>query len=350
MLQNIVLTSPAYPDSGPNTASSRNVTFLCQRSISSVGHKTLPDSLFAGMEDEIKLESTLSALTAERLPPKSTWTTRLHSWLQAPIDNDQHLLEFELTALALSTGIIDAVSFPKFHCCEFEINTFSQTELTISSVVSNQTGNTVLFAITAFSLVGTRQESDFLIPAAHVGTSLGCFCFGVFCAGQLANYLKCKFVRGWLLVSNVAQTCMFLAAAIVNLSDRTGGYLDTKNGNNSPVILVTIALLAFASGMQVAMSRQLGMPEIPTTQATAAYVDLFVDPNFFVPVADEHGRGRNRRVAFLITLVVGSFIGAPAYRYVSTGLTILLASIVKIMVTCVFCFNRAKREMFKPAV
>lgn len=70
------------------------------------------------MNDNITHESTLSALTAERLPVRTSWRTRLHSWLQAPIDNDQHLLELELTALALSTGIIDAVSFPKFHCCK----------------------------------------------------------------------------------------------------------------------------------------------------------------------------------------------------------------------------------------
>lgn len=217
------------------------------------------------------------------------------------------------------------------------------------SVVSNQTGNSVLFAISAFSLVGTRQESDFLIPAAHIGTSLGCFCLGVFSAGQLANHFQSKFVRGWLLISNIIQTLMFLATAILNLVVRTGGYLEARHGNNSAPILVTIALLAFASGMQVAMSRQLNMPEIPTTQATAAYVDLFVDPNFFVPVMDERGRGRNRRVAFLVTLIIGSFIGAPAYRYGSTGLTLLLASVVKIAVTVVFCFNRAKRELFKPA-
>lgn len=223
-------------------------------------------------------------------------------------------------------------------------------ELIVSQVASNQTGNTVLFAISAVSLVGTRQESDFLIPVAHVGTSLGCFCLGVFSAGQLANSFQCKFVRGWLLLSNAIQTSMFLSAAILNLVVRTGGYLDTRHGNNSAPILVTIALLAFASGMQVALSRQLGMPEISTTQATAAYVDLFVDPNFFVPITDQRGRGRNRRVAFLVTLVVGSFIGAPAYRYVSTGLTIMLASIVKIIVIGVFFFNRANRDMVKTAV
>lgn len=296
------------------------------------------------VEDKPRRGSILSNLTAEPLPPKATWKTRIKSWLLAPIDNDQHLLEYELIALALSTGIIDALAFPKFHCCESASRKYPSTSDT-PSVVSNQTGNTVLFAISTFSLIGTRQESDFLIPIPQIATSLGCFCAGVFFAGQVANYLQCRFIRWWLLLSNIIQTALVLASAILNIAHRTGDYLSTNSETNSSTIIGTVAMLAFASGMQVALSRQLGMPEIPTTQATAAYVDLLVDPNFFVPVADERGRGRNRRIAFLVTLVIGSFIGAPAYKYVNAGFTILLGAIVKAIVTIVFCLNRCKREM-----
>lgn len=81
-------------------------------------HKTSQDIPATSMFDEARTESTLSALTAEKLPPQTSLKSRIESWLRAPIDNDQHLLEYELTALALSTGIIDAVSFPKFHCCK----------------------------------------------------------------------------------------------------------------------------------------------------------------------------------------------------------------------------------------
>lgn len=88
------------------------------------------------------------------------------------------------------------------------------------------------------------------------------------------------------------------------------------------------------------MSRQLGMSEIPTTQATAAYVDLFVDPSFFAPMTAN--RGRNRRVAFLVTLCAGSFIGAPAYKYVSSAFAVFLAGVVKILVTVMFLFNDSR--------
>ncbi|EME38371.1 hypothetical protein DOTSEDRAFT_100738, partial [Dothistroma septosporum NZE10] len=192
-------------------------------------------------------------------------------------------------------------SFPKFHC-----------------FVSNQTGNTVLFAVSAFSLFGTRQQTDFTVPVTHLAVSLGFFCLGVFTAGQIANRLDCKSRRWWLILTNACQTAMFLIAALLNLVYRTGNQPADEGLVNSASILCPIGLLAMASGMQVAMSRQLSMPEIPTTQATAAYVDLFVDPNFFAGIC--HNRSRNRRVLFLLTLCVGSFIGAPAYHYVSTAL------------------------------
>lgn len=217
----------------------------------------------------------------------------------------------------------------------------SSRRLTSSlSVVSNQTGNTVLFAVTAFSLFGTRQQTNFTVPAAHIGTSLGFFCLGVFTAGQVPNFLACKSTRWWLLSTNLLQTILVLLATLINLINRTPN--NEIRDVNSATILCSIGLLAFASGAQVAMSRQLGMPEIPTTQATAAYVDLFVNPNFFASITGN--RSRNRRIAFLVTLCVGSFIGAPAYHYVSTAFTILLAGIVKVLVTLLFLFNRTEKR------
>jgi len=200
-------------------------------------------------------------------------------WLSTKIDKDHHIVEFELLALAVCTGAIDSTAFPKYHC-----------------FLSNQTGNTVLFAVTAFSLFGTRGTTDFMVPAPHLAVSLGFFCTGVFVAGQFANHFDAQNTRWWLLLSNIVQTAMVLLAALINLLFHTGEEILT-----APV-LCTIGLLAFSSGAQVAMSRQLSVPEIPTTQATAAYVDLFVDPRIF----GSENRSRNRRVAFLIALIVGS--------------------------------------------
>lgn len=188
------------------------------------------------------------------------------------------------------------------------------------TVVSNQTGNTVLFAVTAFSLFGTRQETNFTVPTAHIGTSLGFFCLGVFTAGQVSNFLACKSTRCWLLSTNLLQTTLVLLATLINLINRTP--------NNE--------------------IRDVNSATIPTTQATAAYVDLFVDPNFFASITGN--RSRNRRIAFLVTLCVGSFIGAPAYHYVSTAFTILLAGIVKVSVALLFFLNRTEKPSREKSV
>ena len=251
----------------------------------------------------------------------STFTRRARTWLKQQIDSDQHYLEAELILLAIATGIIDACSFPKYHC-----------------FVSNQTGNTVLFAVAAFSLFGDRSETNFQVPVSHLGLSLGFFILGVFSAGQTANFFDSKFSRWWLLLTNtVGTTATMIAALLALLYNR-----DYEDQNSVPPLLIEIALLAFSAGAQVAMSRQLSMPEIPTTQATAAYVDLFVDPNFFAGVTKN--RSRNRRIFFLIALVIGSFIGAPAYHYVSSALTIFLAGMLKVMVTLMMFFNATKER------
>lgn len=88
------------------------------------------------------------------------------------IDVSSHWMEVELLLLALSTGIQDAVAFPDFSC-----------------FVSNQTGNTVIFAIALLVKrdEGTDLVSQTAVPA--VAISLGVFVSGVFLTGQIANYM-----------------------------------------------------------------------------------------------------------------------------------------------------------------
>ena len=181
-----------------------------------------------------------------------------------------------------------------------------------------------------------------MLPVSHLATSLGFFNLGVFAAGQSANYFQCAYSRWWLLLTNLIQTLMVLISALLAHVYPTGTYGDNGNVRNSPSVLSIIGLLAFAAGAQVAMSRQLDMPEIPTTQATAAYVDLFVDEKFFAPICQN--RSRNRRIVFLVTLLIGSFIGAPAYHYVSSAFCILLAGLVKVVVLVMFFGNKSRRQ------
>lgn len=84
------------------------------------------------------------------------------------------------------------------------------------------------------------------------------------------------------------------------------------------------------------MARGLGITEITTAMATAAYVDLVADPKLLV----RQNRKRNRRIAFLVTLTLGAFAGAFAHRRVNSAFGLLLSSGIKVGVMVAMGFNR----------
>ena len=111
---------------------------------------------------------------------------------------------------------------------------------------------------------------------------------------------------------------------------------------NGTMARVTIVLLAFSSGAQVGMARALRMTEITTAMATAAYVDLFIDPNLLSGITKN--RSRNRRVAFLTALVLGSFAGAAAYKKMGPGCALYISAAGKALVTAMLGFNGKMAE------
>lgn len=105
--------------------------------------------------------------------------------------------------------------------------------------------------------------------------------------------------------------------------------------------LVCIALLASAAGSQVVLSRSLNMTEISTAMATAAWVDLVIDKRLMSRPLKEN-RGRNRRVAFLVSLAVGSLVGACIYRWVGSAVAVTVSGGGKAVVGGMFLFSRGE--------
>lgn len=217
------------------------------------------------------------------------------------------LLEFELLTLALATGIMDATTYPDYHV-----------------FASNQTGNTAILAVGALGIGGTD-----LVNMSNTGVSLGCFIAGGILFGQLGNLAGPR-RRAWLLTSNWVQTALvFAATALVRFG---------PDSSSSPsAAMGIVALLAFASGGQVALARTVDVPEITTAMVTSAYIDVAVG-SWPLKMDD---RPRNRRILFILNLVLGSFIGACAYRYVGSSLAYLLAAIVKLTVSVALFFNKS---------
>ncbi|KAI0137024.1 hypothetical protein BJ170DRAFT_39944 [Xylariales sp. AK1849] len=213
--------------------------------------------------------------------------------------------EFELILLSFCTGIQDAISFPDYHC-----------------FASNQTGNTVFLML---AIVLPQLDGDMFITA-NIGAALGFFLAAGWLTGQISHFVGPR-RRWWLIICNLFQSCLVFAAAAIQ--HRHG---IEKEG---PAAVTVVALLAFASGSQVVQSRSLAMPEISTAMATAAWVDLMIDPHMFTL----KNRSRNRRIAFLVALVIGSLVGAGIYKTEGSAAAIFVSAGGKLLVTVMYLFN-----------
>ncbi|OIW35158.1 hypothetical protein CONLIGDRAFT_567655, partial [Coniochaeta ligniaria NRRL 30616] len=209
----------------------------------------------------------------------------------------------------------DALSFPDFHC-----------------FTSNQTGNTVLLAL---ALVMPEARGEMFITS-NIGVALGFFLAGGWLTGQL-SYVIGPRCRLWLMICNFIQSCLVFGAAAIQYSH--GVELE------SAMTLVTIGLLAFASGSQVVQSRSLRMTEISTAMATAAWVDLLIDPN----LCALKNRPRNRRAAFLVSLFVGSIVGALIYRAAGSATAVAVSAAGKLVVTGMYLFNHSEKPKVENA-
>lgn len=160
---------------------------------------------------------------------------------------------------------------------------------------------------------------------------MGLFLGAGWLTGQLSHTIGPR-KRWWLLVCNLIQSGMVLGAAAVQyrygIEDR------------GPKALTVVGLLAFAAGSQVVQSRSLCLTEISTAMATAAWVDLMIDPRLL----SLENRPRTRRVAFLVALIVGSLMGALIYREVGSATAIAVSGAGKLVVTVLFLFSPAQRK------
>lgn len=146
---------------------------------------------------------------------------------------DDLMIECQMFGLAFAAGVLDATTFPDY-----------------SIFVSNQTGNTALLAVGALDL-------SKVVKIENVGFSLGFFVIGGLLFGQIGDRLGRR-RKAWLITTNFVQTAIMAAATALRKWYQRG------HGESSPEAWPVIALLAFASGGQVAMARTVNIPQIPT--------------------------------------------------------------------------------------
>ena len=192
------------------------------------------------------------------------------------MSSDIHIgprIDIPVILLALATGLVDAYTFPTLHV-----------------FTCNQTGNVVFLALTA-----SQVHSD-ILNASRSAVSMCSFWFGAFVCGRLGSIVGDR-KRIWLVTTLTMQGILVLIAAILIYAG-TVDYLANTD-------LAVIMLLGVAFGTQGATVRPLKVAEVPSVVVTSAMIDLFRDADLF----KRHNLPRDRRIAFIISLFLGAFIG-----------------------------------------
>lgn len=228
---------------------------------------------------------------------KKTWL----SYFGRDIQNTTYL-QIQFLILSITTGILDAVTFAVY-----------------SVFVSKQTGNTVFLALAALKHDSVYQTEP------NVAVSISVFFAGACIFGHLGHRMG-QNRRIWLLASNTVQTALLFAATAL----RYWG----SSQENGPYALGVIALLSFAMGSQVAQALSIKVPDINTVMITGAMVQVASDSD----VLARQNASRNRRVAFFLAVLLGAFVGSLATSFVDSCLGLLLAGILKAVVTIMFLF------------
>ncbi|MHC5903597.1 YoaK family protein [Streptomyces sp. S6] len=195
-----------------------------------------------------------------------------------------------MLALTVVTGLIDAVSF-----------------LALGRVfVANMTGNVVFLG---FALAG----ADGLSALASV-VSMAAFLTGALAGGRLG--IRFAAHRGRLLAVAMATEAALVAASVVTASATHGDV-------TSAVRYTLIVLLGLAMGLQNAVARRLGVPDLTTTVLTLTLTGL---------AADSAPAGR--RLLSVLAMFLGALTGAVLLAHTSLahvlGLALVLLAVASL--------------------
>jgi uncharacterized membrane protein YoaK (UPF0700 family) len=193
-----------------------------------------------------------------------------------------------MLTLTVVTGLVDAVSY-----------------LALGHVfVANMTGNVVFLG---FALVGAANLSALASVVA-----LAAFLVGALAGGRLGTRFATH--RGNLLkTATVVQTV--LVAVTVAAAAVTDGRVTTG------VQYTLIVFLGLGMGLQNAVARRLGVPDLTTTVLTLTLTGLAADSGPAGGAAPRPGR----RILSVLAMFLGAFAGAQLVLHGHLVLTLSLA-------------------------
>ncbi|MGW2186627.1 YoaK family protein [Streptomyces sp. NPDC001719] len=203
--------------------------------------------------------------------------------------NTHGALPAALVLLTLVTGFVDAVSY-----------------LGLDHVfVANMTGNVVFLG---FALAGARSLSAWASLLAF-----GTFMAGAWVVGHLGR--RVPHTGRLFAVVTAAHAALVTAALVVTV---------TAGHGTAPAKAALIALLACGMGMQNAVVRALGVPDLTTTVLTRTVTGL---------IADEPGPATVRRLVSLATMFVGALCGGALFLRAGAPHALAAAVVLLVLVT-----------------
>ncbi|OCF73746.1 hypothetical protein I204_05590 [Kwoniella mangroviensis CBS 8886] len=251
------------------------------------------------LDDPSKNVNTTTSTTAKVVFPPWKRNDRWSGWMGDTVTAQSLVLCLILQAF--STGILDATTYLDF-----------------STFASNQTGNTILLTVAI-----VRVSGHLLLLT---GVSLASFLSAALVFGHIGHFVGVR-RRIWLLL-NVFCQIIFLILSAIFLSP--SGPAQTRLGAKHEWVI--ISLFAVMSGAQVSAARQASIQEIPTAPMTSSYVDLVSDKYLFVGFNHKHSSGRNRRLAYISAMIIGSFIGGIMHKYAGSWVVVVVAMGFKLAV------------------
>ncbi|MGW1409028.1 DUF1275 family protein [Streptomyces sp. NPDC002403] len=217
----------------------------------------------------------------------------------APPRGDRHgPLPPLLLTLTVVTGLVDAVSY-----------------LGLGHVfVANMTGNVVFLG---FALAGAPGLSALASVVALVA-----FLTGALAGGGLGNRFAGH--RGRLLKTAAAvQTLLFVVAVVA--ASVTGGRVTTG------VQYTLVVSLGVAMGMQNAVARRLGVPDLTTTVLTLTLTGLAADSSAAGGAAPRAGRRILSVLAMLLGALGGAALVLNGRLVLALALSALLLAVISVV-------------------
>jgi uncharacterized membrane protein YoaK (UPF0700 family) len=171
------------------------------------------------------------------------------------------------------------------------------------------------------SIIGTIRVLVLL-----TGISLASFLGGALIFGHIGHFVGIR-RRIWTILNTFYQIVALTIAAVL-LSP--SGPQSTQVGGAHE--WVPLFLFANMSGAQVAMARQSGSAELPTAPMTSSYVDLMADKYLFVGFRNPKAGPRNRRLGYVVSMIIGGFLGSVMHRWAGSWVVVIVTIVLKCIV------------------